>query len=225
MNNIKWWHRIRMPDGTYTPGVCHHGPDGGDWPTKRFGMPEDLTGKKVLDIGAWDGFFSFEAERRGADLVVATDISSDVAMASGGNWGGTTGFKYAHKILGSKVEWRKLDITNPDDCADILIEFGHFDLIMCFGVLYHIKYLSDVIGAIEHMKILVNRPGTVLIETAGNDRTDCSIELRKGFAGDPTNYWYPSDLWVEHTFKETDNNARTELVARIPGRFTVKGEL
>ena len=33
----------------------------------RFPFPTDLTGKRVLDIGAWDGWFSFEAERHGAD--------------------------------------------------------------------------------------------------------------------------------------------------------------
>jgi tRNA (mo5U34)-methyltransferase len=32
----------------------------------QFPIPENLTGKRVLDIGAWDGWFSFEMERRGA---------------------------------------------------------------------------------------------------------------------------------------------------------------
>jgi hypothetical protein len=32
-------------------------------------MPERLDDRSVLDIGAWDGFFSFEAERRGAARV------------------------------------------------------------------------------------------------------------------------------------------------------------
>ena len=70
---ISWWHRIQMPDGSYTPGLVVHGSDGGDWPTTRFGMPEDLTGKTVMDVGAWDGFFSFEAEKRGAKYVLAAD--------------------------------------------------------------------------------------------------------------------------------------------------------
>src|SRR6266436_2822961 len=39
-------------------------------------IPQDLTGKTVLDIGAWDGYFSFEFERRGAKRVLAIDSYS-----------------------------------------------------------------------------------------------------------------------------------------------------
>ena len=35
---------------------------------KLMQIPENLTGKRVLDIGAYDGFFSFEFERRGAEV-------------------------------------------------------------------------------------------------------------------------------------------------------------
>ena len=47
------------------------------------GLPDDLTGRTVLDVGAWDGFFSFEAERRGAARVVAADSFA----WNGENWG------------------------------------------------------------------------------------------------------------------------------------------
>ena len=40
---------------------------------KRVQLPADLSGQSVLDIGAWDGFFSFESERRGANRVLAVD--------------------------------------------------------------------------------------------------------------------------------------------------------
>jgi tRNA (mo5U34)-methyltransferase len=36
-------------------------------------IPADLSGKTVLDVGAWDGFFSFEFERRCAKRVLAID--------------------------------------------------------------------------------------------------------------------------------------------------------
>ena len=48
---------------------------------KLMQIPNDLTGKKVLDIGAWDGYFSFEFERRGAK-VLATDLWSEEAFAN-----------------------------------------------------------------------------------------------------------------------------------------------
>lgn len=71
---LKFWHRIQLSDGSWTNGLVDHGPNGGDWPTKRFGLPESCDGMSVLDIGAYDGFFSFEAEKRGASKFVAVDI-------------------------------------------------------------------------------------------------------------------------------------------------------
>ena len=56
MNTITWWRRMNL--GTdeegrpvITPGLVDHGPVGGDWPSTRFGLPDDLTGKIVLDKG------------------------------------------------------------------------------------------------------------------------------------------------------------------------------
>ncbi len=65
---ITWYHTIDLGNGVITPGE-------GDTPDRipRLGMPGDLSGLTVLDIGAWDGAYSFEAERRGAGRVLATD--------------------------------------------------------------------------------------------------------------------------------------------------------
>jgi hypothetical protein len=61
---IRWFHRIDLGGGVVTAGED-------DTPDKlsTLGLPERLDGLSVLDIGAWDGFFSFEAERRGARRV------------------------------------------------------------------------------------------------------------------------------------------------------------
>ena len=68
INKINWWHRIDLGNGITTPGRD-------DSPTKlvQVNLPQSLQGLSVLDIGAWDGFFSFECERRGAKRVVALD--------------------------------------------------------------------------------------------------------------------------------------------------------
>jgi tRNA (mo5U34)-methyltransferase len=76
------------------------------------GLPEDLTGKSVLDVGAWDGFFSFECERRGAARVLAIDTYAwDVH--------GKDGFLLAHSVLRSKVESMRLaaEQLHPDTAA------------------------------------------------------------------------------------------------------------
>jgi len=65
---INWFHRIDLGNGIVTPGV-----DDSRSKLVYLNFPVNLTGKTVLDIGAWDGFFSFEAEMRGASRVLATD--------------------------------------------------------------------------------------------------------------------------------------------------------
>src|SRR5213596_771241 len=68
VEKINWWHKIDFGNGVITPGI-----DITPEKLKWIQMSQNLAGKSVLDIGAWDGFFSFEAERRGASRVVATD--------------------------------------------------------------------------------------------------------------------------------------------------------
>ena len=50
-----WYHRIALPGGVVTPGFSPLN-------VKAYGVPEDLSGKRVLDVGAWDGYWSFYAE-------------------------------------------------------------------------------------------------------------------------------------------------------------------
>ena len=86
----------------------------------------DLAGKTVLDVGAWDGFFSFEFERRGAKRVLAVDVWGEGAFKA---------FLLAREHFNSKVEYKRLDAheLSPD-----LI--GTFDVVFCAGVLYHLRH-------------------------------------------------------------------------------------
>lgn len=218
MTDIHWWHRIRMPDGSYTPGMVNHGPDGGDWPTTRFGMPKDMTGMRVLDIGAWDGFFSFEAERRGAELVVASDVHGETSFTNGGNWGGTKGFLYAREALKSKVQWEQMDITNPDHSESMWKKYGKFDLIMCFGVLYHIPSDLGVLVALYRLKGLAKK--TILIETASNDdrSTRPRLDFNPGRDCDPTNFYYPNPAYIRrHILPKS-----SQIVYDLGNRFTME---
>src|ERR1700704_4999642 len=65
-----WYHRIELPGDIGTSGENPLHPP-------SYKIPEDLTGKRVLDVGAWDGYWSFEACKRGAREVVAIDDFSD----------------------------------------------------------------------------------------------------------------------------------------------------
>src|SRR5579885_955306 len=121
----KWWHTIDLGNGIITPGI-----DKSATKLKRLGIPRDLSGLSVLDICAWDGFFSFEAERRGASRVMATD-----SFCWGGEGGGSkAGFELARRALKSKVQDMEIEVL------DISPEtVGTFDLVFLFGVLYHMR--------------------------------------------------------------------------------------
>ena len=70
VDDINWYHSMDLGDGVITKGGASHETFKGI--AERV-FKHGVEGKSVLDIGAWDGFFSFEAERRGASRVLATD--------------------------------------------------------------------------------------------------------------------------------------------------------
>ncbi len=72
------YHSIELPDGSVLPGLQSVGHL--RWRLGLFNLPEDLRGKRVLDIGAWDGWFSFECECRGADVVAVDCVAIDTLL-------------------------------------------------------------------------------------------------------------------------------------------------
>jgi len=89
---------------------------------RRFRLPEDLSGKRALDIGAWDGWFSFEAERRGASVVSVDreEIANYLTM---------------YRRLGSRAEYRNLEYYEIPTAG-----LGQFDIVFCLCVLYHVRH-------------------------------------------------------------------------------------
>jgi tRNA (mo5U34)-methyltransferase len=119
----EWFHAMDLGQGVVTPGRI----DVVRRTLPRLKLPASLAGKTVLDIGAWDGFFSFEAERRGAKRVLATDSHAWYTRKPA--------FELARRALASKVE--DLDI----DVMDLSPErIGTFDVVLFLGVLYHLRH-------------------------------------------------------------------------------------
>ncbi|MHC1768132.1 MAG: class I SAM-dependent methyltransferase [Verrucomicrobiia bacterium] len=127
VEKIKWYHQIDLGNGVITPGI-----DNSPKKLQLLHLPERLDGKTVLDVGAWDGFFSFEAERRGAKRVLATDQFS----WSNQGWGSKAGFELARMALRSKVEDMNIDVLelSPERLG------GTFDVVFFLGVLYHMRH-------------------------------------------------------------------------------------
>ncbi|WP_257554609.1 DUF1698 domain-containing protein [Sphingobium sp. CFD-2] len=141
-----WFHRIDLGNGVSTPGSD-------DTPHKlsAIALPSDLSGKTVLDVGAWDGFFSFECERRRASRVVASD--SYCWDGDGIQDGG--GFRMAHAALNSQVERLNVSVEQLDPAIH-----GTFDYVLFLGVLYHAR---DPLGYLAKMRSLCRE--VTVIET------------------------------------------------------------
>ena len=135
VDKLRWFHTIDLGHGVVTPGATD--PARKVLPT--LGLPQDLTGVSVLDVGAWDGFYSFEAERRGARRVVATDSYCWL----GPGWGTKEAFLLARDALRSSVEDVDIDVM---DLAPERV--GTFDLVLFLGVLYHLR---DPVGAMQRV--------------------------------------------------------------------------
>lgn len=124
----------------------------GRWTQRRFArrlrlmqIPEDLTNMRVLDIGAWDGFFSFECERRGAE-VLSIDIWDKSEFER---------FLFAREKLNSKVQYMRLDVHELDPR-----KVGTFDMVFCAGVLYHLRF---PLMALERIRSVTK--GFLILET------------------------------------------------------------
>src|SRR5256885_386190 len=59
-----WYHTIELAPGYATPGWFDLRSD-----VPYYGLPERMDGLRALDVGTWDGFWAFEMERRGAEVV------------------------------------------------------------------------------------------------------------------------------------------------------------
>jgi tRNA (mo5U34)-methyltransferase len=135
LSRLGWYHSIELPDGAVIEG--HQSLDQLRRRLRQFPIPEDLRGKRVLDIGAWDGWFSFEMERRGAE-VMALDSARNTRLLE------------ARSLLGSRIEYQIGDI-----CRTTAKDLGTFDIVLFLGVLYHVKHpvmaLENVCGMCRDM--------------------------------------------------------------------------
>jgi tRNA (mo5U34)-methyltransferase len=198
----RWYHSIDLGHGIVTRGID-------DTPLRlaRLQLPASLAGLSVLDIGAWDGFFSFECERRGAARVVAADYYS----WHGSGWGAKAGFQLAREVLGSSVEDEDIDVM------DISPErLGTFDLVLFLGVLYHLRH---PLLAIE--KVAAVTRGTLILETVvdlvGLGRPAMAFYPGRELNADPTNWWGPNQEAVVGMLKAAGFDD-VRVLTPTPGR-------
>jgi tRNA (mo5U34)-methyltransferase len=152
-----WFHTFALNRhlGLYTPGEAR------DHGYRLASIPQSFTGLSVLDVGCFDGFYSFLAETRGAPRVLAVDSEQYLHWVRD-RWGveltGGEGFRAIHNLLGSKVEYRRADAFSLDTLEE------RFDFIFCFGLLHRVE---NPLGLLRVLAGRLAEGGRILLETYG----------------------------------------------------------
>ena len=145
---LGWYHTLELAPGIETEGMFDLRPY-----VDRYGLPTRMEGMRALDIGTWDGFWAFEMERRGAE-VVALDLDDERDL----DWpprrrpdtfperARGAGFELASNVFGSQVEriTRSIYDARPED-------LGTFDVVFCGSVIMHLR---DQFLALERIAAL-----------------------------------------------------------------------
>jgi len=186
-----WFHSIDLGGGVVTNGA--RSADDLARSLAELHLP-DLSGKTFLDIGAWDGFYSFAAERLGARRIVALDHYV---------WKGVPrpwdrplsdlpdkrlGFSVAHKALGSRVESWTADFTTMD-----LAELGTFDVVLFAGVLYHLQNPCEALQRVAQVTGELAVIETAAVFVPGFEEFAlCEFYETDQLGSDATNWWAPN---------------------------------
>ncbi len=223
VSQIQWFHNYEVVPGVMTNGVSPM-LERGDY----FEIPQDLSGKRVLDIGCADGYFTFLAESRGAEVV-----SIDAWPRQG--------FFLAHEIRGSRAEFHQLNVYDlqPDT-------LGMFDIVFFFGVYYHLK---NPILALERIASVTREYAIVESHIMGQTqpakrskfaifrqifqgkrKDNCSVDFddeglsrfyeHDELGNDPTNWWTPNVPCLLQTVRAA-GFPRVELVTCYDGNRAI----
>jgi tRNA (mo5U34)-methyltransferase len=194
IQSLKWVHSIDLGNGIVTPGMW-----GSPSPTIVKALDTiDFRGKKVLDIGCWDGLWSFEAEKRGAKTVIATDYNTQ-------RWpqAGHETFMLAREALGSRAVYRP-DVSVYD--VPRLFPERDFDVVLFCGIYYHLR---DPLLALSRLRQAMKPGGVIVVEgEVSIDREKCTAEFlyANSHSNDLSNWWVPTirclHEWVESSYFE-----------------------
>lgn len=194
-----WYHKVALPNDVTTPGWA-------PIDQSSYQIPADMNGATVLDIGAWDGYWTFEALRRGARMVTAvedfSDTTGDLTKADR-SWRWKSFLLCANALGFDKSRWEGLQNDKGQS-----IEYYEADIqkanklcceytnIFAFGVLYHLKH---PLLALQNMRKLLLPGGTLHIETAILDGCQ-SAYCEYGYSGNECSFeFYPTNEYGMNT--------------------------
>lgn len=158
INKYNWFHRIKVTDEISTTPVPK---DDRQWCWDVIWdfleKNLDFRNKRVLDVGCRDGLFSFKSEEKGAKEVIAID--NDLSQGA---------VNFLIPFFKSRIKMHELSIYDltPD-------KFGHFDVVLCLGLLYHLRYpfsgLKKLADCLSENGLLVIESGMLTKKSLQND--------------------------------------------------------
>lgn len=169
----RWHHRVVIEDAAgrrlETPGDYRCA----EWlaALDARGLPHDLRGKTVLDVGCNAGFYSFVAMARGAASV--TGIDSDPYFLAQA--------ELVREIVDLPAAFERMDVRDLDPSV------GTFDVVLCTGLLYH---LQDPMAALNRLCAVTRE--LLYIESellTDEDLTGHAWFIERTYLDDPTNWW------------------------------------
>jgi tRNA (mo5U34)-methyltransferase len=193
----QWVHAIDLKHGFTTPGA---------WSTGNSHIREAIGetpfyGKKVLDIGCWDGMYRFLAEDLGAAEVYSTDLVSQR------DFSGSPTYQIAHAALGSRAKYYpNLSVYNVEQLG-----IRDFDVVLFTGIYYHLK---DPVLALTRLRRVMKDGALIVIEGAVLEEEGCFARFyyRSPYFGDQSNWWVPTvqclKEWVECSFLKIQTERR-----------------
>lgn len=195
----QWFHNLRL-------GGVMTAPDHflGDYPNQKWrhfahAIPQDLSGKTVLDVGCNAGFYSIEMKRRGATRVMGIDHDERYLAQA----------RFAAKVSGVDIEFQTMSVYDVASLRE------QFDLVLFLGVLYHLRHpllaldlLHDhVVSDLMVMQTMLR--GSTSVRAL---ETDYAFEetamfhdpgfpkmylIENSYSHDPTNWWIPNKACAE----------------------------
>src|SRR5262245_13869656 len=183
-----WYQNIEVEPGIWTnPSLPSHPRD--RWLAIQ-PFVGDLSGKTVLDIGCNAGFFAMRMKERGASRVVGIDTDPTVLRQA----------RFLSDRFGLDLELQQLSAYD-------IVELGHFDIVLCLGVLYLLRHPLLALDNIAHI-CRERLFAQMVLRVTGDEfdpAPDCDLAevavfdapafprmffIEHSFANDSTNWWF-----------------------------------
>lgn len=213
----QWYHTFELAPGIETAGWFDLRPV-----LSKLPFPQSLEGKRCLDVGTFDGYWAFEMERRGGD-VMAIDVldplrwdwpagSAEATIrAIDQRKRGGAGFELVAEVLGSAVERRELSVYDLDPQ-----EVGTFDFVYLGSLLLHLR---DPVKALTRVRNVCD--GTLIVCDAISPLYSLIAEPMASLEGAGRPWWWrPNVRGLERMVEAAgfDRVGPTKRILMPPGR-------